>query len=161
MMYPRPEIKIDTKNHRKNNFNLTTTQFFFSKYKTIKGLHMLNCVCWVFDKKKLDFLKYFKKLTSLWFHFNNYTWTNMIFEMCNLILEQERLSNNKNIDRVCKILDRNDINTSRHSLKSWPLGGYIMDPEKENKQYLDQLGEKKDLNNESMKSMNVMFSIWQ
>jgi len=161
MMYPRPEIKIDTKNHRKNNFNLTTTQFFFSKYKTIKGLHMLNCVCWVFDKKKLDFLKYFQKLTSLWFHFNNYTWTNMIFEMCNLISEQERLSNKKNIDRVCKILDRNDINTSRHSLKSWPLGGYIMDPEKENKQYSDQLGEKKDLNNESMKSMNVMFSIWQ
>jgi hypothetical protein len=36
-----------------------------------------------------------------------------------------------------------------------------MDPEKKNKQYSDQLGEKKDLNNESMKSMNVMFSIWQ
>jgi len=35
-----------------------------------------------------------------------------------------RLSN-KNIDRVCKILDRNDINISQHSLTSWDtLGQY-------------------------------------
>jgi len=27
---------------------------------------------------------------------------------------------NKNIGRICKILHKNDINTSRHSLKRWP-----------------------------------------
>jgi len=47
----------------------------------------------------------------------------------------ERLSNKKNIDRVCKILD---------TLKSWPPGGNTVDPEKENKQYSDQLGAMKD-----------------
>ena len=39
--------------------------------------------------KKLDFQKYFKKPTSLWFHFNNYTWIDMIMEMCELISKQE------------------------------------------------------------------------
>jgi hypothetical protein len=51
MIYPKSKIKIDTKNHRKRNFNLTIGQFLFSKYKTIKGLHILNDVCWVFDQK--------------------------------------------------------------------------------------------------------------
>jgi hypothetical protein len=61
----------------------------------------------------------------------------MIFEIWELILEQEILSNKKNIDRVCKILDRNDINSSRHSLKSWAAGGNTVDPKKENEQYSD------------------------
>jgi hypothetical protein len=52
----------------------------------------------------------------------------MIFEIWELIPEQERLLNNKNIDRIRKILDKNDINISRHSLKSWPPGGNTMDP---------------------------------
>jgi hypothetical protein len=34
-LYPRSEIKINTKNHRKSYFNLTKGQFLFSKYKTI------------------------------------------------------------------------------------------------------------------------------
>jgi len=55
----------------------------------------------------------------------------MIFEIWELIPEQERLLNNKNIDRICKILDKNDINISRHSLKSWPPGGNTKDPERE------------------------------
>jgi hypothetical protein len=58
----------------------------------------------------------------------------MTVEIWALIPEQERLSN-KNIDWICKIPDRNDINTSRDPLKSWPPGGNPMDPEKENKQY--------------------------
>jgi hypothetical protein len=37
-----------------------------------------------------------------------------------LIPEQERLSNKKNTDRICKTLDKNHINTSRHFLKTWP-----------------------------------------
>ena len=68
----------------------------------------------------------------------------MIFEIWELIPKQERLLNNKNIDRICKILDKNDNNISRHSLKSWPLGGNTVDPEKKNKQYLDQLGAMKN-----------------
>jgi hypothetical protein len=36
-----------------------------------------------------------------------------------------------------------------------------VDPEKKNKQYLDQLGAKKESNDELAKSIKVMFSIWQ
>jgi len=39
----------------------------------------------------------------------------MIFKIGELIPKQERLLNKKNIDQICKILDRNDINTSQHS----------------------------------------------
>ena len=67
----------------------------------------------------------------------------MIFEIWDLIPEQERFSN-KNIDWVWKILDKNDINISRHFLKLGPLRGNTMDPEKKNKQSLDQLGAMKD-----------------
>jgi hypothetical protein len=56
----------------------------------------------------------------------------MFFKIWDLIPEQEGLSNKKkNIDRVCEILDRNDIDTSRHSLKSWAVGGNTVDPKKE------------------------------
>jgi len=68
----------------------------------------------------------------------------MTFKIWDLILEQERLSNKKNINRVCKILDRNDINTSQYSLKSLPPRGNTLNHEKENKQYFDQLRAKKD-----------------
>jgi hypothetical protein len=34
-----------------------------------------------------------------------------------------------------------------------------VDPKKENKQYLDQLGAKKELDDESSESIKVMFSI--
>ena len=67
----------------------------------------------------------------------------MIVEIWDLIPEQQRFSN-KNIDWVCKILDKNDINISRHFLKRGPLGGNTVDPEKKNKQSLDQLGAMKD-----------------
>ena len=55
----------------------------------------------------------------------------MIFEIWDLIPKQERLSNKKSTDRVCKILDRSDINTSRHFLKSRAAGGNTVDPKKE------------------------------
>jgi hypothetical protein len=51
----------------------------------------------------------------------------MIFEIWELIPEQERLSSKKSIDRVCKILDISDINTSQ---KSWAARGNTVDPEK-------------------------------
>jgi hypothetical protein len=51
--------------------------------------------------------------------------------MRELILEQERLSNKKNIDCVFKILDRNDINTSWYFLKSWAVEGNTLNPKKE------------------------------
>jgi len=48
-------------------------------------------------------------------------------------------------------LIKNDINISWHSLKTWLLGGSIVDPEKGNKQYSDQLGgNERRLNNESV-----------
>jgi hypothetical protein len=50
---------MDTKNHEKSHFNVTTGQFLFSKYKTIKGLHWIACVGSLteevdFQKKKLS-----------------------------------------------------------------------------------------------------------
>ena len=76
-IYPRSEIKINSKNHGKSHFNLSTGQFLFSKYKIIKELHVLNDVCWPLTKEvnfKYFFLKNNnKKMTSLWFHFNNLT----------------------------------------------------------------------------------------
>jgi hypothetical protein len=70
-IYPKSESKMDTKNHEKNHFSLTTCQFLFSKYMTIKGLYISNNVCWIFEKKKkLDFQKVFSKKGHLWFHFN-------------------------------------------------------------------------------------------
>ena len=62
-----------------------------------------------------------------------------------MILEQERLSNKNNINQVCKILDKNDINTSWSPLKSWLAGGNTMDPKNEDKQHSDQLGGKERL----------------
>jgi hypothetical protein len=56
----------------------------------------------------------------------------MIFKIWELIPEQERLSNKKNIDWVCKILDKNDINTCWHS---GAVRGNTLDHEKENEQY--------------------------
>jgi len=51
--------------------------------------------------------------------------------MWELIPEKERLSNKKNIDQVCKILDRNDTDTSWSSLNSWAFKGNTLDPGKE------------------------------
>jgi hypothetical protein len=55
------DTKIHEKKEKKSHFSLTTGQFLFSKYMTIKGLYISNNVCWVFDKKKLDFQKVFSK----------------------------------------------------------------------------------------------------
>ena len=61
----------------------------------------------------------------------------MIFKRYELILEQEKILEQKTMDQVCKILDENDINTSRHSFNSWAVGGNAIDPTRECKQYLD------------------------
>jgi hypothetical protein len=69
-IYPKSESKMDTKNHeKKNHFSLTTGQFLFSKYMTIKRLYISNNVCWIFDKKAWFSKGLFKK-GYLWFHFN-------------------------------------------------------------------------------------------
>ena len=95
-------------------------------FKSIKGYlityHQITyCMYWMAYVRSLTkeawFSKYFQKLTSLWFHFNNYTWINMIFKICDFIPEQERFSNKKNIDQVWKIHDRNGIDTCWSSLK--------------------------------------------
>jgi len=84
----------------------------------------------------------------------------MIFDMWELIPEKERLSNKKSIDQVCKILDKNDTNTSWSSLKSWAFKGNTLYHGKEIKQYSYHLGAKKESNDELAKSIKVMFSIW-
>jgi hypothetical protein len=57
------------------------------------------------------------------------------------------------------VLDRDDIDTSCSCLKNWPPGSNTVDPEKENKQYLDQLEAKKESNDELAKYIKIMFSI--
>ena len=118
MIYPISRIQIDTKNHGKSHFNPTLGKFLFSKCMTIKGLYISNNVCWVFDQKAW-FSKDFQKRTSLISFQQTRLWIDMIFEIWELIPEQERFSNKKNIIRVGKILDINDIDTSQHSLKRW------------------------------------------
>jgi hypothetical protein len=78
--------------------------------------------------KKLDF--FLKKDISN-FISTIRLWIDIIFEIWKLIPEQERLSNKKSINRVCKILDRSDINTSPHFLQNWAAGGNAVDPKKE------------------------------
>ena len=154
MIYLRSNIKTDTKNHRKSRFNLTTGQFLFSKYKTVKGLHWIACVGSL--TKEAWFSKILSKIDIFFISFQQLDLIDMTFQIWDLILEQERLLNNKNIDRICKILDKNDVNTSRHSLKSWPSGGNTVDPEKENKQYSDQLGG----NERWLKDKSVSWGQW-
>jgi hypothetical protein len=54
----------------------------------------------------------------------------MIFEIRDLIRKQKILSSKKKIDRVCKFLDRNDIDTFQHSLKSGAVRGNTLGREK-------------------------------
>ena len=76
----------------------------------------------------------------------------MIFEIWELIPEQERLSNKKSTDRVYKVLDKSDINTSWHFLKSWATEGNTVDLEKEKQAiFRSARGNKKWLNDESVK----------
>ena len=78
----------------------------------------LNSVCWVFDQRSLISKNTFKNWHLFDFISTIKLEYDMIVEIWDLILEQERLSNKKNIDCVFKILDRNDINTSWYFLKS-------------------------------------------
>ena len=41
------------------------SQFLFLKYNITKGLHVLNIVWWIFDKKKLNFQFFLKTNISL------------------------------------------------------------------------------------------------
>jgi hypothetical protein len=61
----------------------------------------------------------------------------MIFEKYELILEQEKILEQKTMDRVCKILNKNDIDTFWHSLNNWAAGGNATHPRGECKQYLE------------------------
>jgi hypothetical protein len=114
---PKSESKMDTKNHEKAIFNLTTGQFLFSKYITIKGLYILKNMCWVFDQKAWFYKKIFFKQRHLWFHFNKLDLNR--HDLWNVRVDSRRKIVRQNIDWVCEILDRNDINSSQHSLKSW------------------------------------------
>jgi hypothetical protein len=102
--------------------------------------------------KKLDFKNYFFFLNDISNFISTITpWIDMIFEIWELIPEQERLSNKKSIDWVCKILERSDINASRHFWKVEQPGTIQWTLKRENKQYSDQLGgNKKWLNDESV-----------
>ena len=78
----------------------------------------LNSVCWVFDQRSLISKNTFKNWHLFDFISTIRLEYDMIIEIWDLILEQERLSNKKNINQIGKTRDRNDINISGHSLKS-------------------------------------------
>jgi hypothetical protein len=64
----------------------------------------------------------------------------MIFEIWELIPEQKKIVKQKEHQSSLQNLDRNDINTSRHFLKTWAVGGNTVDLRRKNKQYSDHLG---------------------
>ena len=85
-------------------------------------------MCWIFYQRSLIFKIFFKIDISL-ISFQQLDLIDMIFEIWDFIPEQEGLSNKiKNIDRVCEIRDKNDINSSQHSLKSWDSHGQYSGP---------------------------------
>jgi hypothetical protein len=77
----------------------------------------LKNMCWVFDQKAWFFKKIFFKQRHLWFHFNKLDLNR--HDLWNVRVDSRRKIVRQNIDWVCEILDRNDINSSQHSLKSW------------------------------------------
>jgi hypothetical protein len=49
---PKLEFKMDTKNHEKKDILiLQRVNFCFQNTRQIKGLHILNDACWLFDQK--------------------------------------------------------------------------------------------------------------
>jgi hypothetical protein len=129
---------------KKSHFNLSTGQFLFSKYKIIKGLHVLNDVCWVFDQRSLNFKKKNTDISLIWFQQLDFE-IGMIFEIWELIPEQERLSNKKSTDRVCKILTEVTSILLDTSWKVEQLGAIQWTMKRKNKQYSDQLGGNKKM----------------
>ena len=83
-----------------------------------------------FWSQKLDFQNIFQNRHSLisfqQLELNRHYLWNMRVDF------RTRLSNRKNIDWICKILDRNDIGTSQHSFKIWAVVGQF-------EQYSDQI----------------------
>jgi len=69
----------------------------------------------------------------------------MIFEIWELIPEQERLSNKKSTDRVCKILTEVTSNFSTLFEKVEQPGAIQWTLKRKNKQYSDQLGGNKKM----------------
>jgi hypothetical protein len=92
--------------------------------------------------KKLEFQKYLKKKTDIsLISFQQLDFEiDMIFEIWELIPEQKKIVKQKEHQSSLQNLDRNDINTSRHFLKTWAVGGNTVDLRRKNKQYSDHLG---------------------
>jgi transposase len=128
----------------KSHFNPSTGQFLFSKYKIIKGLHVLNDACWVFDQRSLNFKKkkywHLSDLISTIRLWNRHDLWNMRVDSRTrkIVKQKEHRSGLQN-------LDRSDINTSRHFLKSWTAGAIQWTLKRKNKQYSDQLGGNKKM----------------
>ena len=75
----------------------------------------------------------------------------MIFEIGDLISEQERCTNKENIDWICKILD---IDNSRLSSESSAVRGHSVDLDR-NAEISHQLGGKEtQVKNDSVKFIN-------
>ena len=151
---------MDTKNHEKVILNLTTGHFCFQDTRQSKDcVFRITCVGSLI--KKLDFQKIFKKDISLisfqQLDLNRHDRWNVRFDSRTKKIVKQR----RTLIEFAESLTWNDINSSQNSLKGWPLGGNTVDPKKENRQYPDQLGAKKESDDESTKFIRVMFSTWQ
>jgi len=107
---------------------LQRVNFSFQNTRQSKDyIFWMTCVGF-FYQRSLIFKIFFKTDISL-ISFQQLDLIDMIFEIWDFIPEQEGLSNKiKNIDRVCEIRDKNDINSSQHSLKSWDSHGQYSGP---------------------------------
>jgi len=77
------------KRKEKSHFSLTTGQFLFSKYMTIKGLYILKKRVLSLWSKSLIFKRSFQKRTSMISFQQTRLWIDMIFEVWELIPEQK------------------------------------------------------------------------
>jgi hypothetical protein len=148
---------MDTKNHeKKSHFNLATGQFQFSKYKTIKGLYILNDVCWIFYQRSLIF-KIFSKTDISLISFQQLDLIDMIFEIWDFIPEQEGLSNKKKtLIEFAKSVTKMTSTLLNTPWKVETAMGNTVDPEKEKRAHSAQLGGKERwLNEESVTGDNV------
>ena len=99
--------------------------------------------------KKLEFQKYLKKnkkktktdISLISFQKLDFE-IDMIFEIMRVDSRIKKIVKQKEHQSSLQNLDRSDINTSRHFLKTWSAGGNKVDLRRKNKHYSDHLGKK-------------------
>jgi hypothetical protein len=143
----------------KSRFNLTSGQFMLSKYKTIKGLHWIACVGFLTKEAWIS-----KILLKNW-HLSDFIsttrlWIDMIFEIWELIPEQD-CQTGRTLTEFVKSLTKMTSTLLNTPWKVDHLGAIQWTLRRKTSSIQINRGAKKESDDESSKSIKVMFSIWQ